>query len=360
MSADTQPGEPLPFCPACGNCTWEGPRCTTCSWDGVAYHDTALSPPAQPQEMWAVLYLHDWTDKGIWPEIHAVFADEKDALTEQRTRISPEKYFVRRARVLTAPNPPMQPQASSSPPGAQAPRPELALSVGEINVLRRPEKYGKALSPKGLDLLCDVALAAHANEAALEAERAAREEAAATAKRVIEDLINKGAAAERERDEAIVARDAADLAIQRIGMLLGTTDEWTDQGSMIADVERVVAEALAAKERAEEERDNARTDHERWEKAANVLQKSLITSAHLRIDAEAQVARLTSALAGARESIARMLETEAVACIKDVVIGDMPGTALAHARAGALLTAAADVRALPITEPVKAEGSEHG
>ena len=60
--------------------------------------------------------------------------------------------------------------------------------------------------------------------------------------KVLEQTIE---ALERERDrlQGLVERDAADKAIQRIGMALGSSDEWSDQETMIADV---VARAEAA------------------------------------------------------------------------------------------------------------------
>lgn len=45
------------------------------------------------------------------------------------------------------------------------------------------------------------------------------------------------------------------------------------------------------------------------------------------------------------EECARKLEDEASACVRDIVSGDDVGASLAHSRAGALLTAAADIRA---------------
>lgn len=45
------------------------------------------------------------------------------------------------------------------------------------------------------------------------------------------------------------------------------------------------------------------------------------------------------------DAIAKMLHAEAGACIGDIVPGDLVGAKAAHARAGALLTAMADVLA---------------
>jgi hypothetical protein len=47
------------------------------------------------------------------------------------------------------------------------------------------------------------------------------------------------------------------------------------------------------------------------------------------------------------EKCAKLCEIEAEACINDIVPGDEIGAREAKARAGALLTAAADIRALP-------------
>jgi uncharacterized small protein (DUF1192 family) len=46
-----------------------------------------------------------------------------------------------------------------------------------------------------------------------------------------ESIMLRGSAEAAER-----ARDAADLALYMIGLSLGSSDEWTDQASMIADV----------------------------------------------------------------------------------------------------------------------------
>jgi hypothetical protein len=66
--------------------------------------------------------------------------------------------------------------------------------------------------------------------------------------RVARAILSEIAGAER-------ARDAANLAIQKIGMDLGSSDEWTDQATMIADVceraeaaERKLARAVEALE----------------------------------------------------------------------------------------------------------------
>jgi Asp-tRNA(Asn)/Glu-tRNA(Gln) amidotransferase A subunit family amidase len=56
--------------------------------------------------------------------------------------------------------------------------------------------------------------------------------------------LKKERAAERERD-------AANSLIQEIGMMLGSTDEWSDQENMIADVRQRVNDALAALRTAE-------------------------------------------------------------------------------------------------------------
>jgi FtsZ-binding cell division protein ZapB len=45
------------------------------------------------------------------------------------------------------------------------------------------------------------------------------------------------------------ARDVFDAAIQKIGMKLGSTDEWTDQATMIADVEERVENLLRENDR---------------------------------------------------------------------------------------------------------------
>ena len=52
-----------------------------------------------------------------------------------------------------------------------------------------------------------------------------------------------------------------------------------------------------------------------------------------------------------RELIAKMLHIEAEACLADIVPGDEIGRREANARAGALLTAVDDIRALKHFEP---------
>lgn len=47
------------------------------------------------------------------------------------------------------------------------------------------------------------------------------------------------------------AREKADLALQAISLTLGGTDEWTEQGQMILDVQRQVAACKEAREKAE-------------------------------------------------------------------------------------------------------------
>lgn len=51
-------------------------------------------------EYWAVLYLHNWDPDGkVYPEIHSIHKTWQEAEAERASRISPEKYWVRRARL---------------------------------------------------------------------------------------------------------------------------------------------------------------------------------------------------------------------------------------------------------------------
>jgi hypothetical protein len=55
-------------------------------------------------ELWAVTYLHDWDPDGkIYPQVHSIHERWEDAETERKTRISPEKYWVTRARFIPTP-----------------------------------------------------------------------------------------------------------------------------------------------------------------------------------------------------------------------------------------------------------------
>lgn len=61
--------------------------------------------------MWALLYLHDWDPpkpgqehrwepgKNVFPEVHAVYESEREAIAVQAAMADPSKYFLRRARV---------------------------------------------------------------------------------------------------------------------------------------------------------------------------------------------------------------------------------------------------------------------
>jgi hypothetical protein len=57
----------------------------------------------------------------------------------------------------------------------------------------------------------------------------------------------------------------------------------------------------------------------------------------------------------ALEAVAKMVEVEAGACVGDIVPGDEIGRREANARAGALLTAALDIRAL-VRDPSRVDG----
>jgi hypothetical protein len=53
-------------------------------------------------ELWALLYLHDWDPDGeVYPEIHAVYETEKDAIDAQRKLGF--KYHVRRVWLSSPP-----------------------------------------------------------------------------------------------------------------------------------------------------------------------------------------------------------------------------------------------------------------
>jgi len=58
------------------------------------------------KELWAVLYLHDWGDDGqIYPEIHALYETMHEASTAVLKMKSPNKYWVRRARLHSSGDP---------------------------------------------------------------------------------------------------------------------------------------------------------------------------------------------------------------------------------------------------------------
>ena len=57
-------------------------------------------------EFWVVLYLHDWDPvdpvtkvQPVYPEIHSIHTTWRAAEDERASRISPEKYWVRRGRL---------------------------------------------------------------------------------------------------------------------------------------------------------------------------------------------------------------------------------------------------------------------
>lgn len=66
---------------------------------------------AQPAaEGWAMLYLHDWDPpkegqehrwepgKNVFPECHAIYTTLEQAEAERKQKISPEKYWIVRAK----------------------------------------------------------------------------------------------------------------------------------------------------------------------------------------------------------------------------------------------------------------------
>ncbi len=60
---------------------------------------SAAPVPVPLTEYWCVLYLHDWDADGkVYPEVHSLHASWQEAEKERATRMSPEKYWVRRAR----------------------------------------------------------------------------------------------------------------------------------------------------------------------------------------------------------------------------------------------------------------------
>ena len=106
-------------------------------------------------------------------------------------------------------------------------------------------------------------------------------------------------------------------------------------GDVRDEVEIKLAEALAAKERAEAERDTL-------EKRCDGLRSTLF-------DADAEAARLTAALAGAREVIAAFMHA---AWTEPRMSGEVSLKGWNNSR---LTRAYEMVRALPTTEPAKAE-----
>ena len=57
-------------------------------------------------ELWVVLYLHNWDPvdpvtkvQPVYPEVHSIHNTWQEAEDERTSRISPEKYWVRRGRL---------------------------------------------------------------------------------------------------------------------------------------------------------------------------------------------------------------------------------------------------------------------
>lgn len=48
-------------------------------------------------QLWALCYLVDWFDNGIWPDIHRVYDTWEEAEAVRKQMTNPEKYWVRRA-----------------------------------------------------------------------------------------------------------------------------------------------------------------------------------------------------------------------------------------------------------------------
>lgn len=83
-----------------------------------------------------------------------------------------------------------------------------------------------------------------------------------------------------------ISSEAADLAIQNAAMLMGSTDEWTDQESMIADFQQRL-DALIA------DRADAHAQKESWYARATRRQRELneATDTIARLSAQAEAAR---------------------------------------------------------------------
>ena len=51
-------------------------------------------------ELWVVMYLHDWDDSGnIYPQVHSIHQSWRAAEDERRSRITPDKYYVARGNL---------------------------------------------------------------------------------------------------------------------------------------------------------------------------------------------------------------------------------------------------------------------
>lgn len=87
-----------------------------------------------------------------------------------------------------------------------------------------------------------------------------------------------------------ISSKAADLAIQNAAMLMGSTDEWTDQQSMIADFQQRL-DALIA------DLADAHAQKESWYALATRRQRELN-------EATATIARLSAKVEAAREALA--------------------------------------------------------
>lgn len=131
-----------------------------------------------------------------------------------------------------------------------------------------------------------------------------------------------GATTAAELVKVEVQRDAADLAIQRIGMALGSADEWSDQANMIGDV---TSRAEAAQARiAELEAEIARLtrDDKAIQEEYAFCRKRLLIVADEKIAAEA-------ALEKAREVIRELANTADDIGVKYFDTDDMAAEAVA-------------------------------
>lgn len=119
----------------------------------------------------------------------------------------------------------------------------MKLNLTKEQCMRMAEREGHSevgAGPLARDpLALRAALAVHA----LRTPDASMATVANTVRQSIADVI-EGLLTEVEKEHA--ARVAADNALQHISLMLGGTDEWADQETMISNVTQLVAELVPA------------------------------------------------------------------------------------------------------------------